>query len=104
LLPLKTGLQLTKQSLLTHPFQRWKIFYAGPRQTPQLRGKRQARRHLMSDPGLSKRGRVSNWWKGRGEGSVHSSVVAPTPNQFGAALSLRAKASAILTRAYLKIA
>src|SRR3954466_1158459 len=37
-------------------------------------------------------GNVSNWWKGGGDGSVHSSVVAPSPHGFGAARSLFRKA------------
>src|SRR6185437_4904196 len=39
------------------------------------------------------RGSTSNWWNGGGEGSVHSSVVAPTPHGLSAAWRLRAKAS-----------
>ena len=38
--------------------------------------------HLM-------RGSVLNWWNGGGEGSVHSSVVAPAPHGLSAAFSLR---------------
>src|SRR6202035_1776670 len=39
------------------------------------------------------RGSTSNWWNGGGDGSVHSSVVAPTPHGLSAACSLRTKAS-----------
>src|SRR5262249_13712658 len=41
--------------------------------------------HLIS-------GSVSNWWNGGGDGSVHSSVVAPGPHGLAAARSLRTKA------------
>ena len=37
-------------------------------------------------------GSLSNWWKGGGEGSVHSSVVAPGPHGLAGAGTLRAKA------------
>jgi hypothetical protein len=37
-------------------------------------------------------GNVSNWWKGGGDGSVHSSVVAPMPQGLAGASLLRAKA------------
>ena len=39
-------------------------------------------------------GSVSYWWKGGGDGSVHSSVVAPGPQGLAAARSLRRKACA----------
>ncbi len=38
------------------------------------------------------RGKVLNWWKGGGDDSVHSSVVAPSPHGLSAACCLRAKA------------
>lgn len=41
-------------------------------------------------------GSVSNWWKGGGEDSVHSSVVAPSPHGLSPAGRLRQKASAII--------
>src|SRR5580704_8448490 len=50
-------------------------------------GARQRHAHRIS-------GRVSNWWKGGGEGSVHSSVVAPAPQGLAPAGTLRAKACA----------
>ena len=37
-------------------------------------------------------GSVSYWWNGGGDGSVHSSVVAPGPHGLAAARSLRTKA------------
>ena len=40
----------------------------------------------------STRGSVSNWWKGGGDGSVHSSVVAPMPQGLAGASLFRAKA------------
>ena len=36
------------------------------------------------------RGSTSNWWKGGGDGKVHSSVVAPAPHGLSPARSLRA--------------
>ena len=39
------------------------------------------------------RGNVSYWWKGGGEGSVHSSVVAPTPQGLSPATRFFANAS-----------
>src|SRR5262249_40601927 len=41
-----------------------------------------ARRYLI-------RGSTSNWWNGGGDGSVHSSVVAPAPHGLSAARSSR---------------
>src|SRR5262245_9181821 len=38
------------------------------------------------------RGSSLNWWNGGGDGSVHSSVVAPGPHGLAAAFSLRANA------------
>ncbi len=37
-------------------------------------------------PVYSMTGRVSNWWYGGGEDSVHSSVVAPSPQGLSGAL------------------
>jgi hypothetical protein len=37
-------------------------------------------------------GKVLYWWKGGGDGNVHSNVVAPGPQGLSAAFSLRAKA------------
>lgn len=48
------------------------------------------------------RGNVSYWWNGGGEGSVHSSVVAPSPHGFPAALSLRENACAMPTKNTIK--
>src|SRR5262245_29351679 len=39
------------------------------------------------------RGSVSNWWKGGGDDSVHSSVVAPAPHGLAPASRFFAKAS-----------
>src|SRR6202000_1627095 len=39
-----------------------------------------------------------NWWKGGGDGRVHSSVVAPTPQGLSPAIRLAMKASASITR------
>src|SRR3954447_24144609 len=39
-------------------------------------------------------GSTSNWWNGGGDGSVHSSVVAPAPKGLSAARSFLMKASA----------
>src|SRR5215475_965748 len=44
-----------------------------------------SRRYLMSGSSLY-------WWNGGGDGSVHSSVVAPGPHGLSAAFCLRAKA------------
>ena len=41
------------------------------------------------------RGKISNWWKGGGEDSVHSRVVAPAPQGLSAAFSFRQKAKII---------
>src|SRR3954447_5291301 len=46
------------------------------------------------------RGSTSNWWNGGGDGSVHSSVVAPAPHGLSAACCLRTNAS---TRPQMKI-
>ena len=43
-------------------------------------------------PSYSTRGSVSYWWNGGGEGSVHSSVVAPLPQGLAAASFFWAKA------------
>src|SRR5215203_7375528 len=47
-------------------------------------------------------GKVSNWWKGGGDGSVHSSVVAPAPHGLAAARSLRMSACANPTKNTIK--
>ena len=39
------------------------------------------------------RGSTSNWWNGGGDGSVHSSVVAPAPHGLASATRFFAKAS-----------
>src|SRR6478735_5340369 len=41
------------------------------------------------------RGNTSNWWYGGGEGSVHSSVVAPAPHGLFGALTFCMKARVI---------
>jgi hypothetical protein len=47
-------------------------------------------------------GKVSNWWKGGGDGSVHSSVVAPAPHGLPAARCLRMNACAKPTKNTIK--
>ena len=51
-----------------------------------------------SDMAYLIRGSSLNWWKGGGDGSVHSSVVAPTPQGLSAALRFFVKASRHMTR------
>jgi hypothetical protein len=41
------------------------------------------------------RGKMSYWWKGGGDGSVHSRLVAPAPQGLPAAFSFRQKAKII---------
>ena len=63
---------------------------------------KRSRFHKLRAAGLDTRegdahrisGSVSYWWKGGGDGSVHSSVVAPGPHALAAARSLRMKACA----------
>src|SRR5438309_57250 len=50
--------------------------------TPHCRNVRPRRHHLINGSSLY-------WWNGGGDGSVHSSVVAPAPHGLSAALSLR---------------
>ena len=47
---------------------------------------------VQRNPGYSTRGSVSYWWNGGGDGSVHSSVVAPMPQGLAAATVFRQKA------------
>ena len=44
------------------------------------------------------RGSTLNWWNGGGEGSVHSSVVAPAPQGLSGAGRLRTNASRTVAR------
>jgi hypothetical protein len=76
---------------------------------PQLRGvsgfeheRKPHRRELshagLNEPNYSTRGSVSNWWNGGGDGSVHSSVVAPMPQGLAGASLFRTKAKAMPMR------
>src|SRR5438552_2930888 len=54
---------------------------------------RGAPRERAANSAYCTRGSTSNWWNGGGDGSVHSSVVAPAPHGLSAACCFLAKAS-----------